>query len=125
MSTFSHHRLLDDRRLHLVSLFQRVYWNLLLFSLRLLRSPYSRLGTGYLMLGHQAWQIGISAYLGTFSDCPIVLYHLQAVRLGSNMLSYRLAGLADFRSCWLWSIISAERILRTALIVFLFIFLFD
>jgi hypothetical protein len=39
MSTFSHHRLLDDRRLHLVSLFQRIYWNLLLSSLRLLRSP--------------------------------------------------------------------------------------
>lgn len=39
---------------------------------------YRLSGTRYLILPCQTSQIGIPAHLGTFSNCPIVLYHGQA-----------------------------------------------
>jgi hypothetical protein len=111
MSTLSRHLSPDDRRWHLVSLFQSVYWNLLHFSLRFSRSHYRLLGTRFLMLPHQTSQIGTPASLGTFSDCPIVLYHGQ-VGLDSALLSVGW-------SCRLPFVVAlvhpaAVRILRTA-----------
>lgn len=44
------------------------------------------------------------------------------VKLESDLLTHRLAGLADLRSWWSWPTISAGRILRTAFIVRLFFF---
>jgi hypothetical protein len=114
MFTLSRHLSPDDRRLHLVSLFQSVYWNLLLFLYDCHAITYRLFGTRFLMLPHQASQNGTPASLGTFSDCPIVLYHGQA-GLESALLSVGW-------SCRLHFVVAlvhpaAERILPTAFIV--------
>jgi hypothetical protein len=48
-----------------------------------------------------------SEHRRTLGHSWAILLYYTMVRLGSNLLSYRLAGLADIRSRWLWTTVFA------------------